>query len=68
MSEPSEIEVHERAARLFESENAGRFWRVDPRNQAGQTNQPALAGLSERQMYLMRAREELRSEGAGDTA
>lgn len=63
MIRSSELELHARAQKLFEQENPGRFWRVPPNLPIKPSSSQRIASLIERQTYLARVREQMRSEG-----
>ena len=63
MIRSTEIELHARAQKLFESENPGRLWRVPTGSQIAAVVSDRTANMMERQTYLARVRNQMRREG-----
>ena len=63
MIRSTELELHARAQKLFESENPGRLWRVPTRSQLSVVVAERTANMTERQTYLAHVRSQMRHEG-----
>ena len=63
MIRSTELEMHARAQKLFESENPGRFWRAPAGSQKALVVSERTANMMERQRYLSRVRNLMRQEG-----
>jgi hypothetical protein len=59
----TELELHARAQKLFESENPGRLWRVPTGTQLAAPITDRIANMTERQTYLAHVRSLMRQEG-----
>jgi hypothetical protein len=59
----TELELHARAQKLFESENPGRLWRVPTGSQLAVVATDRTANMTERQTYLAHVRTQMRQEG-----
>ena len=59
----TELELHARAQKLFESENPGRLWRVPTGSQKAVVVSDRSANMTERQTYLAHVRSLMRQEG-----
>ena len=63
MIRSTELELHARAQKMFESENAGRLWRVPTGTQKAVVVADRIADMTERQTYLAHVRNLMRQEG-----
>ena len=63
MIRSTELELRARAQKLFESENAGRLWRVPTGTQKAVVVADRIADMTERQTYLAHVRTQMRPEG-----